>query len=604
MKRNKQAITICDLFHLLPMRLADIGSLCGQLKMPMPKESAPDADWFDYCQNDTDIVLAAALILMQHWDDYALGKWRMTGAACGFAAMRHTHDGARMVIFDDPAGSDLDRKAIYGGRRHAWRHGKLPPGRYVNLDITAAYATAGASWNLPHKRGDTFTSLPVNDSRVWRPEICVIAECEIETDRPVFPVRAAGGIAYPVGRFTTTLAGPEIDYARRLGMLRAIGPGQFHLLGQGMRAFFARVCDWGRPGVAQLDPVAAAMWKQFGRGVVGKFSQRGYVTEITGMLTDKDWFYESAFDIQTQQTCWLVHRAGRIEKRYQQGDSRNAYPAVTAVVESLVRVALDRVIVASGPHAPVLCDTDGIWLDFAAAPPIESIEAAALPFTIKTKDETARIEIAGPQSYDWKEGARHAGRPRNMQRTGPDTWAGDVFPGLAWQMAHGKAGEYQLVAHKWRQEPSTVRAWVLDTGHVAPLEVTQLADKSAAVLPWSQTRWAAAGLQLGAYQHADLAGYWRPAQARAEGAAPAIWESSTGRTDTRAKRRIERIRVQARAAAVRHAIECSQCAAARGDVTRYCPQGYDLAREIHRLTGAWTAAKSGQLVGAKQGALL
>jgi hypothetical protein len=510
MRKGKQSITISDLYHLLPMRLADIGSLCGQNKMPMPKDDAPDCDWFDYCQNDSDIVLAAVLILMQHWDDYALGKWRMTGASCGFAAMRHGHDGARMVLFDDPDGSQLDRSAIYGGRRHAWRHGQLPAGRYVNLDITAAYATAGAMWNLPHKRGATFDSLPLSDRRVWRPEVCVIAECEIETDRPVFPVRAAGGIAYPVGRFRTVLAGPEIEYARQLGMLREIGAGQFHLLGQGMRSFFAKVIDWGRPGVAQIDPVAAAMWKQFGRGVIGKFAQRGYVTEVTSLLTDKDWFYEQAYDLQAQRSYWLVHRAGRIERRWQEGDSRNAYPAVTAVVESLVRVALDRVIQAAGPHAPVLCDTDGLWLDMTAQADLAAIGAAAFPFGIKTKDETQRLEVAGPQSYDWAQGSRHAGRPRNMQRTGADTWAGDVFPGLAWQMAHGKAGEYHLVSHHWRQEASTVRAWVLDSGHVAPLEVTSSPGQPVMVLPWTQTRWAASGACLGPSQHADLAPWWTP----------------------------------------------------------------------------------------------
>lgn len=512
MRKGKQAITISDLFYLLPMRLADIGGLIGQNKMPMPPEDAPDEAWFDYCQNDTDVALAAVMILLDHWDSYALGRWRMTGAASGFAAMRHTHDGARMVIFEDQAGSDLDRSSIYGGRRHAWRHGHLPAGRYVNYDISAAYATAAASWNLPHKRGQHFDRLDVDDRRVWRPEICVIAQVELETDRPSFPARAAGGIAYPVGRFTTTLAGPEIDYARQLGMLRAIGPGQFHLLGAGMRAFFSRVTDWGRPGVAPIDPAAAAMWKQFGRGVVGKFSQRGYQTEVTAMLTDRDWFYEQGYDLATGQSFWLVHRAGRIEKRWQQGDARNAYPAVTAVVESLVRVTLDRVIAAAGPGAAVLCDTDGLWLDMTARPDLAAMQRAAEPFTLRLKDETSRIEIAGPQSYDWQGGSRHAGRPRNMTRTGPDTWAGDVFPGLAWQMAHGRAGEYQLVAHQWKQEACTIRAWVTDDGHVAPLEIDLDAAGSNHLTPWLETSAALSGRRLGPSQHADLAGLWDPEQ--------------------------------------------------------------------------------------------
>jgi hypothetical protein len=252
------------------------------------------------------------------------------------------------------------------------------------------------------------------------------------------------------------------------------------------------------------------MWKQFGRGVVGKFAQRGYQTEVTAMLTDLDWFYEQGYDLESGQAFWLVHRAGRIEKRWQEGESRNAYPAVTAVVESLVRVTLDRVIQAAGPNAPVLCDTDGLWLDMTARPDQAAIGRAADPFTIRLKDETPRLEIAGPQSYDWKGGSRHAGRPRNMTRTGASTWAGDVFPGLAWQMAHGKAGEYQLVAHTWKQEACTIRAWVLSDGHVAPLEMTLAADGGNHLLPWSMTSAARSGRILGPSQHADLAGLWAP----------------------------------------------------------------------------------------------
>lgn len=507
LKKGKQSITVSDLYHLLSMRLAAIGDLIGAYKLPMPAADAPDSEWFTYCQNDTDIAMLALIKLMRHWDDYSLGIWRMTGAACGFTAMRHAHDGGRMVLFDDSESAEWDRRAIYGGRRHVWRHGSLPPGRYINFDIEAAYATAAANWNLPHKRGDWFNSMKISDSRIWRPEICVIAECEIEADRPVFPVRAAGGIAWPVGRFRTVLAGPEIAYARQLGMLHSIGRGQFHLLGAGMRPFFQRVVDWGRPGKSAIDPVAAAMWKQFGRGVVGKFCQRGYRTEVTNMLTDQHWFYEQGWDEAAGRAVWLVHKDGRIEKRWQEGDARNAYPAVTAVVESIVRVTLDKALCAAGEHAPVLCDTDGFWADMTAMPDLAAINKASDPFIVREKDSTARLIISGPQSYDWDRGSRHAGRPSGMQATGAGSWAGDVFPGLAWQMTHGKAGEYQLLSQEWRTEACTVRAWVLDNGTVRPLEAFIDAAGNTAVQPWPQTSWAAMGETLGTAQHVDLAQY-------------------------------------------------------------------------------------------------
>lgn len=72
---------------------------------------------------------------------------------------------------------------------------------------------------------------------------------------------------------------------------------------------------------------------------------------------------------------------------------------------------------------------------------------------------------------------------------------------------------------------------------------------------------------------------------------------------TWSKRRIELERASEARQLARHRISCSQCASARGDLTRSCDDGYTLARSVQRLTDAWWQAKGAQPAGSAQGGL-
>jgi hypothetical protein len=288
--KGERRLTMTDMHHLLPMRLETIGELTGTPKGRPPSQGDADSEWFKYCSQDVDVLAAGVLALMDHWDTYGLGNWAITGAACGFRAMRHTLTAKSITLIEDADASVNERAAIYGGRRYCWRHGEQPPGRYTELDFTAAHATTAASYALPAKRGTWFDTLPFDHRAIDGKLAIVIARCEIETDIPRFPVRSGGRVWYPVGRFWTTLASPDIAWARDTGCLRAIGRGQFHYTSTVMRPFFRRVLETAAATDAQYPPIVRAMWKQWGRSVVGKFAQPGYRVTQTRMLTDKPWY--------------------------------------------------------------------------------------------------------------------------------------------------------------------------------------------------------------------------------------------------------------------------------------------------------------------------
>lgn len=545
--KGEHRLTLTDLHHLIPARLAQIGSMLGLDKLRMPSPEAPEAEWFAYCARDVNVTAEAVLALMAHWDDYGLGNWALSGAACGFRAMRHMLTRKAITLIEDPDGSANDRAAIYGGRRYCWRHGPQPQGRYTEFDFIMAHATTAASWPMPVKRGPWFERLDPHHKAVDGKFAIVIAEVEVQTDRPRYPCRIGGRVWFPVGRFRTVLASPEIAWARDNGDLVSIGRGQFHYTSKVLQPFFTRVLETGIPGKAAYSPIVAAMWKQWGRSVIGKFAQRGYRLEQTRMLTDKTWYYERATDARTGEQYWLVHYAGRIHRAIPEGDGAQAYPAVLALVESYERVALGQAVELLGDQAVIQCDTDGAWISTGALEQgvptglgfdllevprearvdlaIDIVNNAGGALKLRAKHSVQRFAVWGPQNIDAEGHTKHSGRPSRLTEVSPGVWTGDIFPSVARQMAQGADGVYRTEQVTWTRPANAVPGWVLADRAVRPVEARAGPDGAIVLAPWPETRWAAYGHQLGPIQHQALEQLWEPSAdyVRRDDGAPTIW---------------------------------------------------------------------------------
>ena len=569
--RGHGKLVIADSHAIWPVRLEELAQATGIVKPPLPDDDELST-WVARCAADTLILHTALLTAMDWHDANQLGRWALTGAATGWNTMRHlqtarTSKKARaareklglpgidpaaqpIVIDPDPAGLEHDRLAVYGGRRQTWRHGKLPPGQYHEIDFERAYQTIMASCALPRKRGRWFDSLPVDSRLIDDPahQWGIIAEVELETDTPRWPCRLAVSpaepvpgekpeitgmpldsktrIFYPVGRFRAVLAGPDIAEARRLGCLKAVRHGQVHQLGRAIRPW----AEWSL--TAQDDPETPAVvrlaLKHQGRAVAGKWAAKGWTKTVIGASTTYGWSYQDAWVNEPGARGAIIDMAGTKFLSVPDRDADNAYPAILAWVESYTRVMLGRAIDALGAALIVQCDTDGLIADMTSletprgmADPaarqapntrgrvtavLASVNEQTVPLRLREKTIYRTLEVVGPQHLTLDGRKRWSGVPASATRQPDGSYSAWTWPKLAWQMTHGDPRGYTRVVQTYRLANSYAPGWLLADGTVAAPETRLTTDGRPELVPWAETRYAARGDRLAPGQPAILAG--------------------------------------------------------------------------------------------------
>lgn len=498
--KGGRSITLTDSWGWLRQSIGAAGASLGIHKPDLPDNDDSAAGWLIRCQADVTILAAAMRAVLDWWDAAELGRWSVTGSHSGWNVMRHRSPRKRIVVMSDDAGIDADRQAIYGGRRECFTWGDHTNGPYTELDFSGAYPRIAANLPLPAKRLYHFDSLPLDSPMARGDGLGIIAAVDIETDIPRWPCRAGNRVWYPVGRFTTTLAGPEIAEALRLGCLRAIGPGWAHSMGWALRPWAQWILSIQTGEDATVPAVAVPMVKHWGRAVIGKFAAKGFTKQDYGAAPDNTWTYESVWDIEKQAHGSVVTLGGRRWKCLATASGDNCYPAILAYIESHVRARLTRVIDAAGPGCVVCCDTDGVTGPASGGLPEAAAAAGTWPLVMRPKGHYATMRVLGPQHLV-KDGKRsYSGVPGSAVQ-GPDgALHALVWPRLAWQLKEHSGEGYRRPAQTYAIGASYASGWVASDGVVLAVQMRPDGQGGNQPLPWHATSWAAAGRELGNVQ--------------------------------------------------------------------------------------------------------
>lgn len=301
------------------------------------------------------------------------GGLKATAGSQALATWRRAYMTHRVVAHNDDEVLALEEAAYVGGRCEAGRLGRVC-GPLVSIDRRSAYAHACASWAVPvgiERRLDgDLSSLRQDPSLAGR----AIAEVHLETDEPAYPVASAAGVIYPVGRISTTLAGPELSDALRHGRVRRVGRAVLYHCEPALKAYAEAL--WRERQDAQTvgDDPRADWLKKLLVSLPGKLGQRVASWEPAPLVRPRrpwhSWWHYSL----DRQLTRLRALGGAVQRQGKRGWTWDAVPAMACWILSAARVALLGAIRAAGWSECVYWDTDSLlmtcggWTSFRAAP--------------------------------------------------------------------------------------------------------------------------------------------------------------------------------------------------------------------------------------------
>lgn len=311
-------IVIVDTLNWFQCKLADLGASCGLEKLPMPDFSAPDSEWFEYCERDTEITLRAFVELVKWVKDNDMGMFRYTGPSQSIAAFRHRFLEHDVLIHDNLPVKVMERSAYFGGRFECFYLGEI--NEIVHqVDVNSLFPSVMRGNEYPSAL-DRF-SMATN----WSTELPAIdykrsiAEVQIASWKANYPLRDKRGTLYPCGYFTTALAGPELLSAKQAGRIVAIRSWAEYrterLFDSFVDTLWAMRANYKRTGNALYDRFT----KQLMNSLYGKFAQRSpewvVVPEIMSSLPWSSWVeYDPASGEKTEYRSFGWQCEKRIDR--------------------------------------------------------------------------------------------------------------------------------------------------------------------------------------------------------------------------------------------------------------------------------------------------
>ena len=330
-----------------------------------------------------------------------------------FAGQERTRQIVLPKIHNHQEAIDLEEKALHGGPVHCWQLGKVKGPVYV-LDCQSLYPYVMAQNLFPCRLIDYGVSPGSGiGARVDDPANS-IARVELDCKDEFFPLRTDGVTVYPVGRFETTLAGPELAKAYQLGAVRRA----WEVARYEMRDLFSKYVDnlWCARKVYTLanQPEWAETVKMILNALHGKFAQRqAEWAEYRRNAPSPRWgyWYDRTSDILPPLFCRSI--AGQPQVSQRKGWSDHAFPAITAFVYSYARQWMEQFFRVARAGELWYSAIDSLHCDQRAKEALESaglVKPGQLGY-LRPVGEAKSAVYYGPNDYELDGVRKQSGTP-------------------------------------------------------------------------------------------------------------------------------------------------------------------------------------------------
>jgi len=471
-KRKNHRIEFVNIQNYFSSPVKVIGQSIGLPKLEVNLKTVNDKDLLTYCKRDVEIIFKAFRNLYFFIRDNNFGSIPYTLPGVSFNCYTHAFMKRQINVHINEEVLELERKTLHGGRCECFFIGKLKKGIYYKVDINSMYPYIMKVNDFPVKFIKQGVNVDPAAILKVAPLYSFIAECEIETDAPVYAMHHNGKLIFPVGRFKTFLATPSLLFGIRHGhvkkVLKVACYKKANLFNNFVDYFYNKRMEFR----AAKNPAFAYLCKIILNSLYGKFGQRQSRIIYTGRNEKAPDMRRLIIDYETHKTS--IHQVffGR-ETIIDQGEEEatNSMPAISAHVTDHARLYLWNLIDQAGLSNCFYCDTDSIIVNKLGLknliPELHPDQLGRL----KIEGQARRVILRGAKHYTFGSEVKCKGIKRGTKQNKDGSFTYVYFPGIVSELRQGITEDYRIESQTKRLTGKYDKGIVSKSGRVLPFRL-------------------------------------------------------------------------------------------------------------------------------------
>ncbi len=450
-KEPHRKIRLIDTLNYFRMSLKALAESLGTYKLEMPKNDqggpapiTPDnhAIWDEYNKQDVQVLMDAMTQYLEFITEHRLGSFQITQASQSFMAYRHRFMKHQILIDSEEKALETARDGYYGGRVECFKIGQRYGVETYKLDINSMYPYIMHNFEFPTQYATFWRNVKVNEYRDLRAKgYLVSAHADIQTKEPVYPSRRDSKLVFPIGRFSTFLTTPELDYAVDHGDLLGLRSVAVYHSDPIFKDFVDYFYTLRLAAKKEGNEQQSFFLKIMMNSLYGKFGQNGRKWQT---LDEQ----EGHEDVRVWQE--INHESGEIINFRQMGrvvqqlstmaEAMNSHPSIAAHITAEARMYLWRLMVQAGRENVYYCDTDSLFCNKEGADRLEKFLDDDLLGFLKIEDITTDFELHTLKDYRFGKTIRIKGIRDPLDIRGHNVYGMMQFRGLKGTMRQNDFG--------------------------------------------------------------------------------------------------------------------------------------------------------------------
>lgn len=437
LNKVRNTIIFVDTFNYWQTSLSKMGDQLGIPKLPMPKDTATNEEWYTYCKRDVYVLSEYLLSFIRYLKDNDLCGLGLTLASQAFRTFRHRFMLSNIILHNRKEALEVERASYSGGRVEAFYYGQLPKQQYFKLDVNSMYPYVMREKQYPYQFIAYSENVTLDKFKSLLNRYYCVAQVKVKASLPVYPYKRLHKLIFPTGVFITTLNNPELIYALSRDEILEVQKICLYSQTDIFKGYIDFFYDLKLSSEIKGDQISRHLAKIMMNSLYGKFGQRNVISKVVSNTTDIKYGRITGYSEKLNSSVEVNCLGKDMEVSYKQGESTYSFPAIAGAVTAYARMYLWHLMTQAGLKHVFYCDTDSLMVDKEGYDNLSSfIDTYKLGY-LKLEDTTDKIIIYGAKDYIFGEEIKHKGIPKSAVENKPGVWEYEQFRGAKTWLSDG-----------------------------------------------------------------------------------------------------------------------------------------------------------------------